>query len=328
MSTSMVNIALEGARMNALLASVIELDLCDAIADSPLNVAEIAAQKNISIRGCQALADGMVALRLWRVSDERYSNTDVAQRLLTRTSSDYIGEMQPYLFSFWLNRYRNLTEQVRSGQPNEALDSPDTLQFWEHLTPFLAKNAGIVASQAAEVLNFSEGPLVLLDIGGGAAALYCRTLLETNPEAKATQADWPHINEKAQQSLGELADRFDRIDGDFHDSDFGESAFDIAVLSNIIHQESFDSNVEILTRVARALKPGGRIIISDWIVDDDRSGPGGSLLFNLTMLLLSPEGKSYARNEVTKMLELAAFGEPEFIKTPGQELLATALVGG
>lgn len=32
MSTSMVNIALEGARMNALLASVIELDLCDAIA--------------------------------------------------------------------------------------------------------------------------------------------------------------------------------------------------------------------------------------------------------------------------------------------------------
>ena len=324
MSTSIVNIALEGARLNALLASVIELDLCDAIGDSALTLAEIATRKNISERGCQALADGMVGLRLWRVTGGHYSNTDVALRLLTRSSPDYLGEEQPYLFQFWLKRFQNLTDQVRTGQPSHALDSEDTLEFWSHLTPFLARNAGIVAIHAIKTFKLSDGPVALLDVGGGAAALYSRTLLEVNAKATAMQADWPHINAAATKSLGELADRFATIDGDFRHSDFGQGRFDIAVVSNIVHQESFDSNVEILTRLARALKPKGRIIISDWIVDDDRSGPAGSLLFNLTMLLLSPEGKSYARREVTEMLRLAGFGETEFVNTPAQELLASA----
>ena len=325
MSTSIVNIALEGARLNALLVSVIELNLCDAIANAPLTVRELAANRNISKRGCQALADGMVGLRLWRVTDGRYSNTGVAQRLLTRSSLNYLGEEQPYLFRFWLSRFQDLTEQVRSGKPNHALDSEDTKDFWLHLTPFLARNAGNVARCAMDSFKLTDKPLALLDVGGGAAALYSRALLETNPDATATQADWPHINVQAFSSLGKLADRFGTINGDFHDSDFGNERFDVAVLSNIIHLESFDSNVKILTRLARSLKPGGRIIISDWIVDDDRSGPPESLLFNLTMFLLSPVGKTYTRYEVARMLSLSGFGETQFVKTPGQELLASSM---
>jgi SAM-dependent methyltransferase len=321
----MVNIALEGARLNALITSVIELDLCDAIGAKALKVDELADLKNISQRGCQALADGMVGLRLWRVSNGHYSNTDVARKLLVRSSPDYLGDEQPYLFRFWMSRYQNLTDQVRSGQPNHALDSDDTKEFWSHLTPFLARNAGIVAQHALDIFRMADAPLALLDVGGGAAALYSRTVLQANPRATATQADWPHINAEAVQSLGDLSRRFARIDGDFHASDFGTDRYDVAVLSNIIHQESFDSNVEILTRLARALKAGGRIIISDWIVDDDRGGPAGSLFFNITMLLLSPEGKSYSRGEVARMLKLAGFGDAEFTKTPGQELLASAI---
>ena len=171
----------------------------------------------------------------------------------------------------------------------------------------------------------SESPH-LLDIGGGSGALYSKLFLAHNTSAMATQLDWPHINADAHRAIEEagFADRFFRLDGDFHDTDMGEARFDVAVLSHVIHLESPDSNRRLIGRIARALRPGGVLAISDFVVGDGRDGPPFSLLFNMTMLFLTDAGKTYERSEIREMLMDAGFDEPTFTESAEWATLITA----
>jgi SAM-dependent methyltransferase len=175
-------------------------------------------------------------------------------------------------------------------------------------------------------LNLNHGAPHLLDLGGGAGALFSRALLEGNRSARATQADWPQINALARQGLaqGDLSERFETIDGDFHLADLGSDRFDVAVVSHIIHQESPRSNLAILRRIHAALRPGGHIVIVDWILDDGRTGPASALLFNLTMLLLSEEGKSYERQELADLLQDGGFDTPSYSDTGDMSTMVIA----
>jgi SAM-dependent methyltransferase len=311
---SLVHFALEGARINALLVAALDLRLCDHLARGPATVAELARRAGISERGCQAVADGMVGCRLWRVDDGRYANTRLAEQWLLPASDDYVGDEHPALFRAWLPMFSRITSLVADGVPAYTADSPEMIDLWAELTPTLARKGRDVVRQAIAMLELGVGSPHLLDIGGGARATYSRALLELNPSASATQVDWPDINRDARSTIeaAGYAGRFRTLDGDFHETDFGAECFDVVVLSHIVHLEGPDSNREMLRRVARALRPGGSVAIADWIVADGRTGPASSLFFNLTMLLLSEEGKSYEREEIRQLLLDSGFEEPTF----------------
>ncbi len=323
---SMVPLALEGARLNALVVAAIELRLSEHLAAGPLMVPELARRAGISERGCQAVADGMVALKLWRAQEGVYSNAPAACAALVPGAPGYVGDGHPALFRAWLPRFERLTDLVRTGEPAHPIDSPETLELWSLLTPLLAQRGRSVPAQAIAALDLTAGAPHLLDIGGGAAGLYSLALLETNAEARSTQVDWPHINAlaRARLSAAGLACRFRTLDGDFHATDLGSGLYDVAVLSHIVHQESPESNVEILRRVATALRSGGRLVIVDWVVDDGRCGPASALLFNLTMLLLSAGGKSYERRELGDLLTRGGFADVSFTPTDDMSVLVLA----
>ena len=65
-------------------------------------------------------------------------------------------------------------------------------------------------------------------------------------------------------------------------------------------------------------------MLVDWIADDGRTGPASALLFNLTMLLLSADGKSYERRELRSLLVESGFGEPSFSPTDDMSVIAIA----
>src|SRR5690348_7093343 len=88
---SLIPICLEGLRLNAIIVAAIELRLPGHLARGPLTVSELAQKAKISERGCQAIADGMVALKLWRVAERRYENTSTAQALLMEGAPGYVG---------------------------------------------------------------------------------------------------------------------------------------------------------------------------------------------------------------------------------------------
>jgi hypothetical protein len=84
---------------------------------------------------------------------------------------------------------------------------------------------------------------------------------------------------------------------------------DVAFLSHIMHLYGKDTNIALLKRIYNSLpNENGTIIISEWFLNNDKTGPLHSALLGLTMILdQSEEGRNYSYSEVSEMLSNAGF---------------------
>jgi SAM-dependent methyltransferase len=310
----LVSRLLDGARVQFALVTALELHFFEHLAKGPATAAELAARAGVSERGAQALLDTFLPLSLVDLEAGRYRNAPAADQMLVPGKPFYIGEEHAPMLRQQVQWLSRLGDAVRTGKAVVAIDDPSVLAFWTHLTPMIGRMNAPIAAQAVRELGLADGAPALLDVGGG-MAVYSLAVLAANPRARATQADWPHINASARALVEKQGDgaRYETIDGDFRRTDLGEGRFDVAVLSNIMHQESPASNRELLGRLHRAVKPGGHLVIAEFVVEDGRIGPSMPLMFNLMMMTLSDGGKSYEKRELTALVTEAGFAAPRFV---------------
>jgi SAM-dependent methyltransferase len=286
----------------------------------------LAKGAGISERGAQALLDGLTGLGFLELREGAYRNTPEAAAFLVEGSPAYFGAFARVMLGH-LNEWQALPETVRTGAPalTETLDVADN-PFWDELVPAIAPLQVPSAQIAAERLRLADaGPVSIVDVGGG-SGIFSAIWLGVNPVAHSTQIDWPPVNAIARRLVAErgVADRFTSIDGDFHTTDFGTSEYDVGVYSHIAHQEGPEDNVAIFTKFRRALKPGGTLVINDFVVDDDRAGPAFPLIFHSEMLLASKHGASWRRGDYQRWLSQASFGDVSFHPTPSPATLIFA----
>ncbi|GHF70481.1 putative O-methyltransferase YrrM [Amycolatopsis bartoniae] len=287
---------------------------------------ELAARAGISERGAQTLLDGLVSVGLVEVRDGRYRNTAEASAFLVEGRPAGLSSFAELKLS-QMGTLADLPEVVRHGGPLteatvEVADNP----HWAKVVQAIAAQSVPVAVLVADLLRLDEaGEISILDVGGG-SGVYSATWLERNPHARATQLDWGPINAIARRLVAEkgLADRFTCVDGDFHTTGFGTAAHDIAVYSHIAHQEGPEDNVAIFTRLRDALKPGGTLVVNDYVVDDDRSGPPFPLLFASEMLLKSKQGRTWRQADYQSWLAKAGFEDISFHSTPSPATVVLA----
>jgi SAM-dependent methyltransferase len=294
--------------------------------DGPATAGELAARSGISLRGAQTLLDGLVSVGLVDVHEGRYRNSEEAAAYLVEGRPTCLSDFARLKMGHMAG-LAVLPDVVRAGGPLEepvveVADHP----VWDRLVQALVAQAVPVARIAADALGVAgAGEISILDIGGG-SGIYSAIWLELNPAARSTQLDWPQINEIARRRLAErgVADRVSFTDGDFHTTDFGSDAYDIAVYSNIAHQEGPQDNVAVFTKLRKALKPGGTLLISDYVVDDDRSGPPFPLTFAAEMLLHSRHGSTWSRADYRAWLTAAGFQDISLRPTPSPTTLILA----
>lgn len=287
---------------------------------------QLAAKAGISERGAQTLLDGLVGLGLVELRDGSYRNTAEATSFLVEGQPACLSDFAELKLAE-MRRLVVLPDVVRNGGPIteaavEVADNP----HWELLVPAIAAQSVPVAMAAADMLRLEElGELSILDVGGG-SGIYSAIWLGLNPAARSTQIDWAPVNAIARRLVAErgVADRFTCIDGDFHTTDFGTAAYDIVVYSHVAHQEGPEGNVAIFAKLRGALRPGGTLVICDYIVDDDRSGPAFPLIFASEMLLKSTQGGTWRRADYQTWLVKAGFEEISFQPTPSSSTLVFA----
>ncbi|MCX4780788.1 class I SAM-dependent methyltransferase [Streptomyces sp. NBC_01264] len=290
------------------------------------SAAHLADRAGISERGAQALLDGLVSIGLVEQAAGAYRNTAEASAFLVEGRAESLSGFAKLKMGH-MGSLSVLPEVVRTGGPLsdavvEVADNP----HWEQLVQAIAAQSVPVAKIAAEALGLSgAGEISILDIGGG-SGICSGIWLELNPAARSTQLDWEPINSIARRLLTErgVGDRVSYIDGDFHTTGFGDCAHDVVMYSNIAHQEGPEENVAIFARARGALKPGGTLVVSDYIVEDDRSGPAFALTFASEMLLKSRRGGTWTRADYHAWLTKAGFGEITFRSTPSPTTLIFA----
>lgn len=292
-----------------VLTAAVQLDVFSPIAAGCSDVAAVAQACNATERGVRMLLDALVATGLLTVGDDGYRLAPLASRYLVRGNPDYVGALfeTDALWQSW----SGLTDAIRSGRPTVAVEQQ---QKAEEFFPILVRTLHIInrepARRAAQALNVAAhtGRLDVVDIGCG-SAVWSIAVAEQAPRAHVVAQDFPALMPVVREYADRhgVADRFDYLPGNLHSVDFGEGRYDLALLGNIVHSEGAESSRTLLKRLARALKPGGRVAIVDMVPADDRSGPVYPLLFALNMLVHTEAGGTYTLAEYRQWLQEAGF---------------------
>ena len=104
----------------------------------------------------------------------------------------------------------------------------------------------------------------VLDIGGS-HGYYSVALCRRHPELRAVVLDLPQAVEHAAPLLAEegMGDRVVHRAGDALRDDLGEEAWDVVMITQLVHHFTDEQNRDLARRVARALRPGGVYAILD-----------------------------------------------------------------
>jgi hypothetical protein len=74
----------------------------------------------------------------------------------------------------------------------------------------------------------------------------------------------------------------------------------------ILHDWNEEHDAAILAKCYQALPSGGLIVISELLVDDEKTGPPPAALMSMNMLI-ETEGRNYTPSEYSAWLEDAGF---------------------
>jgi cyclopropane fatty-acyl-phospholipid synthase-like methyltransferase len=157
----------------------------------------------------------------------------------------------------------------------------------------------------------------ILDLGGGSGA-YSIAFAKASPEVQCEILDLPKIlplTAEYVSKAGVSAQVSLRPRDMLHD-DFG-CGYDIIMLNAICHMFSEEQNPDIFHRARQALASNGRLVVQDFILNPDKTGPQHAALFSVNMLVGTEAGASYSEVEFTSWMKAAGFTEVHRIKVPG-----------
>ncbi|GAA1563976.1 methyltransferase [Actinomadura kijaniata] len=309
----------QGLLVSQTLVAAEDLDLFTFLsAKGAATVAEVAAGVGVDERPAEIVLTACAALGLVERDGAGFRNTPVADHYLVRGRpyffGDYIRMLRDHAFTGWMR----VTEAVRSNRPSrwtaeqreDIFTSENRAKlFWDGLYPLSA----VTARALGEAVDLG-GVTRLLDVGGGGAAFDIE-LCRRYPGLRATVYDLPHVCEHAAERIGAagLSERVSPHPGDFFADEELPDGHDAILLSMIMHDWDEARNRELLGKCFRALPRGGLLVISELLVDDDRTGPLDAALMSLNMLVAT-WGRNYTAGEYGDWLRAAGFDDVRTVR--------------
>jgi (2Fe-2S) ferredoxin/2-polyprenyl-3-methyl-5-hydroxy-6-metoxy-1,4-benzoquinol methylase len=311
--------AVRGFQVSRVLLTAIELDIFTTVGQGA-QASEVAAKLGTDQRATAMLLDALVAMDILHKQDGRYGNTPMSSRYLVDGERDDARASLMHSAHLW-PRWSTLTDCVREGTSVTYREMADRGDEWT--TAFIAamhRNASARASAVVKATGL-DGARRMLDIGGGSGA-YSIAFARANEDLRAEIFDLPTVVPIAQGHIKEagLSDRITTRTGDLRTDEFGHG-YDLVLLSAICHMLGPEANADLMRRCFTAVSPGGRLVIQDFILSPDRTAPRSAALFALNMLVGTPEGSSYTREEYESWLRQVGFDDVRYVPLPGPTAL-------
>ncbi len=269
------------------------LGLLQALAGGPRSFDTLRRRSGCSRRGLRALLDALAALDLVRFRAGRVRLAPGTAALFDPGSPTYLGDVLDHQSRLYA-RWGRLERAVRSGQPVVSR-APRPAQRKQFLKAMVGGSRRSI-EQTWRLVDLS-GARRLLDLGGGLGS-YAIAARRIQPRLACTVFDLPaaiHLTQRYLQAEG-LAGRIRCLSGDARRDDVG-GPYDVILISNVLHMFSRRDNLRILVRARRALGPAGLLLVKDFVLHRDRSGPRRAGLFGLNMLLATEGGELYTDAE-------------------------------
>lgn len=304
-----------GFQASRVLLTAVELNLFAALEGEARGSAEVAAALGTDARATDRLMNALVSLGLLEKENHQFRNTAAAREHLVPGVPGGAAEALMHNVRLW-DTWSGLTESVRTGTSARArsLMLPDVAT--RGFIAAMHYNAASLADPVVSVLDLS-GVRRVLDVGGGSGA-YAMALCRANPDIEAVVFDLPNVTPltRSYVEAAGLSGRIRTEDGNYHEDGLGRD-YDLVLLSMILHSNGPEANVALLERCRAALRAGGRIVIQEFLIEEDRTAPRQAALFALNMLVGTGVGDAYTESEISGWLQQAGFTDPRRLDPPG-----------
>jgi predicted O-methyltransferase YrrM len=326
---------IRGYMPSRCLLTALELDIFTAVGDGA-NAEQIGEKIHANARAAGMLLNALVALGLLSKSGDDYKNTPESARFFVQSSKDNHRNGLLHTANIW-HRWSTLTDAVRSG--TRVPTSRDDNSEWTHnfiagmqrhakdRAPLVVKALGAATTTATSTSNSNSHCNVrrILDLGGGSGA-YSIAFAQAYSDVQCEILDIPEVVPLTTEYVRQagVSAQVTLSAGDMLQDDFG-SGYDIIMLNAICHMFSEEQNRAIIHRAHQALAPNGRLVVQDFILNPEKTGPQHAALFSLNMLVSTEAGASYSEPEYTHWMKAAGFTEVCRINLPGPSSLIVGL---
>lgn len=323
-----------GFEQTAALDAAVELDLFTAIGSAKAgkaHAAALAATVKASERGVAILADCLTVVGLLTKQGDQYALAPDAATFLDRRSPACIATVANW-YGYIARRglMAELTAAVRRGGADPQAPPPPPemwTTFARTMAPMMRRPAELVAEQLGGYLAQAGDAARVLDLAGG-HGLYGIAVARRYRNTTITLVDAEPVAALARQNAeaAGVGDRYRTLPGSIlpgtpDETPLGED-YRLVLITGFLHMLGPDTIGRLLTKARAALAPGGKLIVTDFIVNDDRISPPAPALFNLGMLAATPTGQSYSMAEFELMFTDAGFASLQRHDLPGTPLSA------
>ncbi|MFF0160689.1 methyltransferase [Streptomyces sp. NPDC005263] len=267
-----------GAACAAALRAGARLGIADALGDSPMTVADLAAAVKTEARPLRRLLRALSCYGVFAEKpDGTFAHTDMS-RLLREDDPNSLRNITLWCTEPWTwDAWPKLDEAVRTD--HNVVEDLYGKEFFTYLNEDAPESATVFnramttsseqsARDVAALLDLS-GSTSVADIGGGQGHVVA-SLLDKYPSMHGSLLDLPRVIDNAVPRLreGDLAPRARIVPGDVRVSVPVKA--DVYIIKNILEWDD-DSTARTLRNVIEAGGPGTRIVVIENLVDDTPS---------------------------------------------------------
>jgi 2-polyprenyl-3-methyl-5-hydroxy-6-metoxy-1,4-benzoquinol methylase len=320
---SLLQFLSNGFIFSSILFNAVELDVFEFIEQKPHNIESLAKEIQANQEGLDRLLNCLLSIGLLqKTSDGIYQNTELTKHVFTKSGSMYAADVFIHLKRHAYELFYHTAESIKTGKPQ--FDKLSILKGLERTDD----NYGALSSlpseyplllRAMNLMASGLGPLIatqaelhqaknFLDIGGGGGQIVC-DIAETCPTLQVSYLDLPKACLFATEYIQKrgLSERIHCISGDILDDNLAiKEKFDAILLAGVISDFSAEKRGLILQRAKSLLAPGGKLLLSETLLHEQKNGPVIATILSLYMFI-GTGGQNYTPSEITKVLQDEGF---------------------
>ena len=313
---------LTGFWVSKTLMSAVELDIFTKLEGKQASMKELQQMLEMESRPAEIFASALLSLGLIEQKDGRLSNSAVASAFLNKNNPGYMGDIVRMFDERLYKGWDLLTWSLQNNKPVDAKKGGGGESLFDDAKQ--NKNIDAIVKFTHAMHGVSIGPAMalvktfdfskcrkMMDIGGG-SGVYAINVVKENPHMTATVLDLEPVCKVAQEYIDryDLASRIKTQPLDFFKENL-PNGHDVAFLSHILHDYDKEKGIALLKKIYDSLSETGVIIVSEWMLNDNRTGPVPSALMGLNMVVETNGGRNYSFEEIADMLKQAGFKNAE-----------------